>query len=323
MCETRVSGSVNGTENEETSAASDAFEASLLINVQFGLFFFFAFCVLRTRLRSVYSPRARLLKGTSNAPPALPRGFLAWIKPLILLDEENLTASAGLDATMYLRFLFLSFQLFTIASFVGCGFVLPINVYYDNVYYAELEDGTIYMAPDAANTNNSLDGANTTNTTTQSNEKPWHPANFSRPFLDRLSLTHVRDGSPILWVHFVFVHFMTACALYLIHQNFRGFAALRHKAILDGRVHHKWVLVDNIPLHLRQESTLSLSLLSLSLSNTHTHTHTHSHTHTHTIKIVCGNVVRHPYYVLLRGQQDYSHPHKNEVVGSNGNRNYF
>ena len=27
--------------------------------------------------------------------------------------------------------------------------------------------------------------------------------NFTRPLLDRLSMTHVRDASPILWLHFV------------------------------------------------------------------------------------------------------------------------
>ena len=113
----------------------------ILFQVLFGGLFFLLFCVLRTRLRAIYSPRVRLLRGTAHAPPLLPPGFFAWIKPLILLDEASITTTAGLDATMYLRFLYLSFQLFAAASVLGCGVILPVNVYYDNLYYAELEDG--------------------------------------------------------------------------------------------------------------------------------------------------------------------------------------
>ena len=131
-------------------AGRDAFVTSLYINVLFGLFFFLAFCLLRTRLEVIYSPRVRLLKGSPHCPSALPRGLFAWIKPLIQLEETKLTASAGLDATMYLRFLYLSFQLFSAASIFGCCAVLPVNIYYDNLYYAESDDGTIYMANRAA-----------------------------------------------------------------------------------------------------------------------------------------------------------------------------
>jgi hypothetical protein len=84
-------------------AGHDAFLTSLWINALFGFCFCLGFCLLRTRLRVIYSPRRRLLKGSPHAPPALPPGLLAWIKPLIELDEPTFTATAGLDATMYLR----------------------------------------------------------------------------------------------------------------------------------------------------------------------------------------------------------------------------
>ena len=127
-------------------ADRDAFLTSVWVNLLFGLFFFLAFCALRPRLPISYAPRVRLERGSPHVPPTLPSGFFAWIKPLIQIDEMHLTASAGLDATMYLRFLYLSWQLLAAASVVGCGVVLPVNVYYDNLYYAEHADGSITMA---------------------------------------------------------------------------------------------------------------------------------------------------------------------------------
>jgi hypothetical protein len=221
-------------------AGRDAFVSSLYVNVLFGLFFLLCFCLLRTRLPSIYSPRERVMRG-SQRPPALPPGLFDWIRPLMRLEERTLTASAGLDATMYLRFLHLSFQLFAVASVFGCGIVLPVNLYYDNLYYAELDDGTVTMA----------------DTDVVTAPQPGALSNISRPLLDRLSMTHMRDASPMLWLHFTFVYFLTAYALSLIHENFRGFADLRHDSMLrDRQIHHRWILVDNIPLDLREEDKL-------------------------------------------------------------------
>lgn len=237
-------------------AGRDAFVTSLNINIVFGLVFFLLFCVLRTRLRTIYSPRVKLFQNTPHAPPPLPPGLFAWIKPLIEINESTVTDVAGLDATMYLRYLYLSFQLFAASAIVGCGAVLPVNVYYDNLFYAELADGTIYMAASGPrNSTTATIAGNSTHEQEVSRELA-QLSNITRPLLDRLSLTHVRDGSPIMWLHTVFVYLMTAYALYLIQHNFRGFAALRHKTILDGRAHHKWILVDNIPLSLRQAEIL-------------------------------------------------------------------
>ena len=150
------------------------------------------------------------------------------------------------------------------ASVFGCGIVLPVNLYYDNLFYAELDDETVTMADTdvscrsspllSDNVSCSIISANGTVVTAS---RPGAFSNISRPLLDRLSMTHMRDASPMLWLHFAFVYFLTALALSLIHDNFRGFADLRHDSMLrDRHIHHRWILVDNIPPHLREEEQL-------------------------------------------------------------------
>ena len=153
---------------------------------------------------------------------------------------------------------------FAMASVFGCGIVLPVNLYYDNLFYAELDDETVTMADTdvscrsspllSDNVSCSIISANGTVVTAS---RPGAFSNISRPLLDRLSMTHMRDASPMLWLHFAFVYFLTALALSLIHDNFRGFADLRHDSMLrDRHIHHRWILVDNIPPHLREEEQL-------------------------------------------------------------------
>lgn len=38
-------------------------------------------------------------------PPELPRGFLAWVRPLMSIPEEKILQLAGLDGYMLLRYI--------------------------------------------------------------------------------------------------------------------------------------------------------------------------------------------------------------------------
>lgn len=38
-------------------------------------------------------------------PPELPKGFLAWVRPLMSIPQERILQLAGLDAYMLLRFI--------------------------------------------------------------------------------------------------------------------------------------------------------------------------------------------------------------------------
>ena len=184
---------------------ADALVASLSINAALALLFCTVFSILRPWCPAVYSPRA----SCDLPPPPLPRGIVAWLKPLLALEESSVFSTAGLDAVMYLRFVRMGFQLFAAATFVGCGGLAPL------VLSAERP------APSEPNTNST-----------------W---------LDQLSVSELPNASTVLWGHVAFIYFFTALGLALLHRNYQGFAVLRWQALSCGAPYRYWVLVREIP----------------------------------------------------------------------------
>ena len=191
-------------------ASADAFLASLGINAFLALAFLLLFSLLRLRSPSIYSPRAA---SAAQRPADLPPGLFGWLRPLLALDERAVFESAGLDVTMYLRFVRLSLHLFAVSSLVGCAGLMPLVLWYP--YDSEL-----------------LALHNMTGNTT------W---------LESLAITHVPDASPVLWGHFVFVYLFTMLTLALLHINYRDYTAFRHESMVKGGAHLSWVLVKEIP----------------------------------------------------------------------------
>ncbi|KUI66088.1 Calcium permeable stress-gated cation channel 1 [Cytospora mali] len=98
----------------------------LVISLSLGLSAFFAFCILRPRWKSLYAARRRQF-GPSIGLPLLPDSFFGWIPALYKITEEQVLASAGLDAFVFLQFFRLSIKLFAILFFFAAAVLEPIN----------------------------------------------------------------------------------------------------------------------------------------------------------------------------------------------------
>ena len=68
-----------------------------VISVALGLFAFLAFCFLRPKWTSLYAARKRQ-KNAASILPELPDTFFGWIPALYRITEDQVLASAGLDA---------------------------------------------------------------------------------------------------------------------------------------------------------------------------------------------------------------------------------
>ncbi|KAK7733669.1 hypothetical protein SLS53_008136 [Cytospora paraplurivora] len=98
----------------------------LVISLALGSTAFFAFCILRPRWKSLYAARRRQF-GPSIGLPILPDSFFGWIPALYKITEEQVLASAGLDAFVFLQFFRLSIKLFAVLFFFAAVVLEPIN----------------------------------------------------------------------------------------------------------------------------------------------------------------------------------------------------
>ncbi|CDS12241.1 hypothetical protein LRAMOSA04436 [Lichtheimia ramosa] len=98
--------------------------AQLLLCGSVGILSFLAFCFLRTRWISLYSPRLRMKK---HAPDKLPTSFFGWIWPLLKTPHSVVLEKVGLDAVVMLQFLLMGAKLFGLCGFFSTVVLLPIS----------------------------------------------------------------------------------------------------------------------------------------------------------------------------------------------------
>ncbi|KAI1083001.1 DUF221-domain-containing protein [Whalleya microplaca] len=98
----------------------------LVISLILGTSAFLAFCILRPRWKTLYAARKRH-SDPKIALPALPDSFLGWIPALYRVTEDQVLASAGLDAFVFLSFFKMSFRLFATIFFFALVVLWPIH----------------------------------------------------------------------------------------------------------------------------------------------------------------------------------------------------
>ncbi|KAI0430227.1 hypothetical protein F5Y09DRAFT_237282 [Xylaria sp. FL1042] len=116
-------------ENAITPGSKDIF-VQLVISFALGISAFVAFCILRPRWKTLYAARKRH-SNPEIALPVLPDSFLGWIPALYKVTEEQVLASAGLDAFVFLSFFKMSLRLFATMLFFSLTVLWPIHSVFD------------------------------------------------------------------------------------------------------------------------------------------------------------------------------------------------
>lgn len=219
----------------------------IVISLVFGLSAFLAFCVLRPRWTGLYAARKRQ-KDEATALPELPNSLFGWILPLWRITDQQLLASAGLDAYVFLAF----FKLAIKFSFTTLLFsLLVIKPVHDA--YPEDDDGkhneTKPVIGDLRRSTSLLDSS-------PGNHTIWDPSNFETDYL---------------WMYLVFAYLFSAIAIYLIYSETRRVIEVRQEYLgTQTTVTDRTLRLSGIPRDLQDEGRVKEFIENLDIGKVET-----------------------------------------------------
>ncbi|KAH7660744.1 Calcium-dependent channel 7TM region putative phosphate domain-containing protein [Dioscorea alata] len=193
---------------------------SVGINLALCILFFTLYSVLRKQPGNieVYAPRlvaegkARRRGGEFNIEDLLPSP--GWVQRAWQPSEDDLLASCGLDAVVFMRIFIFSLRVFTVAGIIGVFVLVPVNYLGDQLSDIDFAD-------------------------------------IPSKSLDLFSISNVKDGSNRLWVHFSAAYLISAVVCYLLYAEFKyiSLKRLAYYSASSPQPHHFTILVRGIPAH--------------------------------------------------------------------------
>ncbi|ROT37159.1 DUF221-domain-containing protein [Sodiomyces alkalinus F11] len=222
------------------------------ITVQLGLSLilgvsaFVAFCILRPRWSTLYAARKRRLDPNIGLP-TLPDTFLGWIPGLYRVTEEQVLASAGLDAFVFLSFFKMAIRLFAVMAFFAYAVLWPVNHHYMDWNTKPPSDNTssTYHPIDTTTYDDSTGGFNPY--TTRSGD-----AN------DPLTIEFGGQGNnAYLWTWFVFTYFFTALIIYVMNRETFRIIRIRQAYLgTQSTITDRTFRLSGLPSYLKSEEKI-------------------------------------------------------------------
>jgi hypothetical protein len=216
----------------------------LVVSIVFGLSAFISFCVLRPKWSELYSARKR----QSNAAvrlPDLPKTMFGWIPVLWRISEEEVLASAGLDAYAFLSFFNYAIKYLSVTLFFSLTIILPVN------YKFKGQFAGIPLWP----------GWNGTETDATKNFITATPVEN----LLRKPKKMERDDS-YLWMYVAFAYFYTAVAFYFLIVQTRKIIRIRQAYLgTQATVTDRTIRLSGIPVDMRSEDQITAFIEDLGI----------------------------------------------------------
>ncbi|EXC20026.1 Uncharacterized membrane protein [Morus notabilis] len=191
---------------------------SVGINSGLCILFFGLYSILRKQPlnNEVYLPRL-LAEGKSqrtsrfNLERLIPS--TGWLKNAWSLSEDDLLASSGLDAVVFMRVITFSLKVFVFAGIIGIFVLLPVNCSGDKLDNIDLD-------------------------------------NLSNNSLDVFTISNVNKGSKSLWIHFSAVYVVTIFVCYLLYYEYSYISSKRLAYFHSSKPqpHQFTILVRSIPV---------------------------------------------------------------------------
>ncbi|GAA5875622.1 hypothetical protein JCM1840_003281 [Sporobolomyces johnsonii] len=108
--------------NKSTQTFVTAFVTGLIVaGIELAIFM-----VIKNRFRKIYNPRSYLVPPKHRVDP-LPHSLLGWIPHIIRADAKQIIAKNGLDAYVFVRFLFLMIEIFLPFMALTWIILLPVD----------------------------------------------------------------------------------------------------------------------------------------------------------------------------------------------------
>ena len=210
----------------------------IIFSVSFGLIAFLLFCILRPRWPGLYAARKKQ-KSDAAVLPELPDSLFGWILPLWRVTDQQVLASAGLDAYAFLAFFKMAMKFLVITLFFSLVVIKP-------VHDANPDDGDDIIHP-----NKTHNGNRSTHHDLRFTHTTELDLNRTLPFLPE-------DFDPdFLWMYVVFVYLFSAIAMYLIVTETKKIIAVRQEYLgAQTLVTDRTIRLSGIPTELQDEEKI-------------------------------------------------------------------
>ncbi|KAI5463692.1 hypothetical protein BGZ63DRAFT_382065 [Mariannaea sp. PMI_226] len=226
-------------------------QVQLVLSLLIGGSAFFAFAFLRPRWPSLYAARKRRLDPAINLP-TLSNSLLGWIPQLYKVTEEQVLASAGLDAFVFLTFFKMAARLFAVMAFLATVVLWPINSHFRNF---------------------EIGWGNNTNETFGTVDPSYAPAQ-ALIALEEFDLFKGGGDSDksyekkFLWAYVVFTYLFVGLTIYFI--NWETFRIIRYRQDYLGSqstITDRTFRLTGIPSKLRSEEKIKALIDSLNIGS--------------------------------------------------------
>jgi RNA recognition motif-containing protein len=207
----------------------------------FGVFSILLFEYLRKHPSYINVYYTRLSKSTSGKI-SHPNNRFGWIFQVFMVPEVLMLEEIGLDAVMYLRFLAMSFKIFSIIMVILFVILIPVNYVaaseQQTALNITLEAGTVYEVTNSA--------------------------------LSAISVSRIQNGSNLLWVHCVCSYLVSGVVYYFLYHEYQSYVSTASKCLREpqdrlDKLKQRTILITNLPRSLRTKLALEKWLIGIDL----------------------------------------------------------
>lgn len=230
----------------------------IILSFALGASAFLAFCILRPRWESLYAARKKQ-NDEATALPELPRSLFGWIPALWRITDQQVLASAGLDAYVvrapasstcrvsadffqFLAFFKMAIKFLSITLFFSIVVINPVHNRFPDTSKGKLKNDTI------------ADHGDYELRRLRSRHAPirldstWHMSDSS--YWD---FSH----TDYLWMYLVFAYLFTGLAAYMIVSETRRVIEIRQEYLgSQTTVTDRTIRLSGIPPELRSETKI-------------------------------------------------------------------
>lgn len=225
----------------------------ILFSITLGVGAFLAFCVLRPRWGGLYAARKR--QHDETALPELPNSLFGWIVPLWKITDQQILASAGLDAYVFLTFFKMAMKFLLLTLFFSLIVIKPVHDAYP-------EDDTLPG-----------NGTDHHNHTKHSGDSKHVDLRFQGVILahngshGNFTLPYVPDfENDWLWMYVIFAYLFSGIAMYLIISTTRKVIEVRQEYLgSQTTITDRTIRLSGIPKYMQDETKIKEFIESLDI----------------------------------------------------------
>ena len=215
----------------------------IVFSAVLGITAFLAFCVSRPRWAGLYAARKRQTN-EATVLPELPGSLFGWIVPLWKITDQQILASAGLDAYAFLAFFKMAMKFLMVTLFFSLIVIKPVHdanpddMPKHNQTRNDTSDheGFSMRKPVSVPYNGTL---------------PYFPSDWDRDYL---------------WMYLVFAYLFSAIAIYLIITETRKIIEVRQEYLgTQTSVTDRTIRLSGIPAELQDEEKIKDFIESLDI----------------------------------------------------------